>query len=424
MARKSLLYKAFILAGISLTGVVLGLILAEIGLRWLIPYQPGEPNPWEKYVGWAGHPYEIKRPNSIRVETKLINYNQNGIRDDAHTYDKPKNTYRILLIGDSYVESEQTGLAETFHKRLENLLNSGSQQDSCKYEVVAAGGWGWGTDQELLYFEHEGYKYQPDLTMLMFVYNDVCNNYVSCEARVEGQPANNVLKPYFTVEKDQLVLNHFPYENPVSSWKYGDSLGGRLYRNLRVFQFSYEGLAGMGLIGAGDTTQRLDADTEAHPATYIYADEYSEDYLQAWTLTKDLLRRFKNSVQENNSKFVLVSASTDFVTYPEAWSAYTDVYPQLKAQTWNWEKPDLILEDFAKQEAIPFVPLQPGFKALASSESERLHIPIDQHWSPKGHEVAAKLLQESLFDLGVVSDPAQGTDQNENSCLNPSFKDS
>lgn len=422
--RKSAIFHLLILTGISLLGVILGIILAEASLRQVIPYQLGEPNPWEKFVGWAGHPYEIKRPNSTRVNTKFISYNQYGLRDNAYPYDKPKNTYRILIVGDSYVESEQTILPETFHKRLEVLLNGDKQQRGCKYEVIAAGGWGWGTDQALLYFEHEGYKYQPDLTMLMFVYNDVCNNYVSCEARVQGQTAENVLKPYFTVEKNQLKLNNFPYENPVSSWKYGDSLNGKLYRNFRVFQLGYEGLVGMGVIKQLAPTQRLNTDTEAHPATYVYADQYSSEYVQAWKLTKRLILEFKNSAQKHNSEFVLVSASSDLATYPEAWSAYTDTYPQLKNQTWNWKKPDSILNAFARQKNFFFIPLQPGFSTLAPLQIETLHIPIDQHWSPKGHEVAAHLLHEALLDLEVASDTSGTSDYKPNPCPRMSFKDS
>ncbi len=44
-------------------------------------------------------------------------------------------------------------------------------------EVINAGCAGYGTDNELLFFQNEGYKYNPDITILcIFPWNDIRNN--------------------------------------------------------------------------------------------------------------------------------------------------------------------------------------------------------------------------------------------------------
>jgi hypothetical protein len=389
-------------AGLVLFGLVIGLVVTEVGLRLAFPFRPGQANPWEPYVGWAGHPHQIRRPNSKYVETRALVYNQHGLRDKDYTYEKPDNVFRILILGDSFVEGEQTSLSNTFHKRLETLLNSDLNESSYEFEVLASGAWAWGTDQETLYFEHEGYRYQPDLTLLLFVFNDVCNNYAPCEARVQGQRSGEVLKPYFELIDDDLVLRNFPYDETPGKWKYENTVTGGLYRQFRVYQAVRDALGSLGFIQHEKPQRRLDDETEAHPGVYIYAAEDSEEYRLGWELTKRIIQRLRHQTDLHGSAFAIVSASSDIATYPEAWEAYTRIYPQLSHRAWNWQKPDIMLEQFSVEQGVDFVSLQPYFTAVASSETALLHIPIDQHWTEAGHELAAQAIFNYLRNSDVV----------------------
>lgn len=50
--------------------------------------------------------------------------NSFGIRDKEYSFVKPRQTYRILVLGDSFTEGYGLNIEHTFSKRLEFLLNA------------------------------------------------------------------------------------------------------------------------------------------------------------------------------------------------------------------------------------------------------------------------------------------------------------
>lgn len=50
-------------------------------------------------------------------------FNSHGFRDYERTYEKPDGVFRILILGDSYVEALQVALADSFPVLLESYLN-------------------------------------------------------------------------------------------------------------------------------------------------------------------------------------------------------------------------------------------------------------------------------------------------------------
>src|SRR5215470_13905708 len=83
-----------------------------------------------------------------------VSINDNGQRDIDRQLAKPPGTYRILVLGDSFVEAMHVPLESTFTRQLEQQLNR--TQRSQRMEVIAAGVSGYGTASEVLYFEREG----------------------------------------------------------------------------------------------------------------------------------------------------------------------------------------------------------------------------------------------------------------------------
>ena len=120
--------------------------------------------------------------------------NPKGLRDFEYKYEKDSDRFRIMILGDSFSEAFTIPLNDTFHKRLEKKLNKSGLP---KIEVINTGVSGFGTDNELLFFIHEGYKYEPDLVLLLFnLGNDVTDNFqgLAFESR----------KPHFILEGGNL----------------------------------------------------------------------------------------------------------------------------------------------------------------------------------------------------------------------------
>jgi hypothetical protein len=92
--------------------------------------------------------------------------NSRGLREYEYSYAKPDNTYRIVILGDSFTEAFQVALDSTYHQILERSLNAKNKMK--KYEVIALGKSGMGTLEEVLWYQMEGRNFHPDLVLCAF----------------------------------------------------------------------------------------------------------------------------------------------------------------------------------------------------------------------------------------------------------------
>src|SRR5207244_4081262 len=94
---------------------------------------------------------------------------------------KPADTFRILVLGDSFTQGMSLELGDAFPERLERLL-ARQRDDDARFEVYNAGLSGWNTvgEQRVLsrqWDDHTAYPFayprvQPDLVVLGFCLND------------------------------------------------------------------------------------------------------------------------------------------------------------------------------------------------------------------------------------------------------------
>lgn len=116
-------------------------------------------------LGWRPLPNLTKLGDYWGV-TRPAKTNSHGWRDAEHTFEKPAGARRAVLLGDSFA----FGLYVDDGDRLSDLLGKGEDH----LEVVNMGVTAWGTDQELLALELEGFRYSPDLVILLvFPENDL-----------------------------------------------------------------------------------------------------------------------------------------------------------------------------------------------------------------------------------------------------------
>ncbi len=125
-------------------------------------------------VNSVAHASMYDAEGSIVYDT-IIEYNGKGYRGPEVAYEKPEDVYRILIIGDSFVEAIQVPYEQTFQAQLQARLRQYDTPER-RYEVVAMGRTGWGTMHEATYYQVEGHKYNADLVILMFYINDVADN--------------------------------------------------------------------------------------------------------------------------------------------------------------------------------------------------------------------------------------------------------
>jgi hypothetical protein len=101
-----------------------------------------------------------------------VHYNSLGLRDREFSSNKPENTFRILVLGDSQTLGHGIDrLEDTYPKKLEKKLNQKSS--NINFEVINVADSGWNTDTQLHKFLQYGINLDPDLVILAHYLNDI-----------------------------------------------------------------------------------------------------------------------------------------------------------------------------------------------------------------------------------------------------------
>ncbi|MCX5873459.1 MAG: SGNH/GDSL hydrolase family protein, partial [Deltaproteobacteria bacterium] len=116
-------------------------------------------------------------PNKRIRYLNRVRWNKTGHFDHDYRVTKPDNVFRVVLIGDSYVESVQVPLDFTFHKLTEATLNKADLVENGKrFEIIALGNSGFGQRENIDVLRTQGAKYDPDLVILTLCGNDFCDD--------------------------------------------------------------------------------------------------------------------------------------------------------------------------------------------------------------------------------------------------------
>ncbi|GAB4536202.1 MAG: hypothetical protein Kow0063_21390 [Anaerolineae bacterium] len=397
---------------LTMLGLALALLVLEASVRLTGMAPPADPLPnlWEPhpYLGWFHIPNSGGLWYSEYSEYQAeVHINARGLRDREIGYDNPSDAYRILVLGDSYAEGLHVSLEETFTSQLETRLSQGEHP----VEVINGGVSGWGTDQEAVFYAIEGFRYQPDLVLLLlFTRNDVLNNYGPLEtARMKA-----VQKPFFRLEGDKLVLPAFPFEAPpgtdtadppllaFSDWLRARSASYRLVMPyLRNIPATRRMLGPSGLLGGVGVAL---ADEPALPITFeVYQTPPSSEWAAAWALTGALIRRLNEEVQQDGGRLGVIIVNAPEQVYPERWETVSRAMSETQGQSWDPEAPNRRLAVILDEGGIPYLDLLPIFREAARyPETPPLYFRYDFHWTPAGHALAAQAVDAFLHASGLL----------------------
>jgi hypothetical protein len=183
---------------------IFGRRLEEYGERgWLISQMAQ----YEAGGGWLHHRFPLEEdpnlgwtntPGQIMDRGKPMTINAERLRATrVYGHEKPANTLRIEVFGDSFAFGMDVGDDETFAAQLERALDHA--------EVLNFGVLGYGMDQVLLRFRAEGAQFHPDIVVL---------NYVQMLAARAQEDFTTWYKPRFVLRGDQLILHGIPVPSP------------------------------------------------------------------------------------------------------------------------------------------------------------------------------------------------------------------
>jgi hypothetical protein len=378
-------------------GIAIALLLSEGIARWL-PLWPDEFFQSDECYGLAHIPdasgvwINADFPLAFRSRVTI---NSKGLHDVENSYEKDEGVYRILVLGDSIADAFEVPIKEAFPARLESLLDQG--QHETRFEVINGGHLSFGTDDELLFYRCEGYKYQPDLVLLVFtVSNDVFDNSHTLNPHVD--------RPYFTLNKGQLELHNFSVEGegPAHTVEKPrgplDSLKVFLYTHSKLYRFaghivkrnswSWSAIARLGPMGRGGPSP---ATSVASLDFSVFKTPYPPAWQDAFILTEKLIQEIKEEAEAHEAQLVVIVVPNP---YQLEWKSDLDL---------DWDAPNRRLTQILQRQGISYLDLLPLLRAYkASSPQEALYIKGDGHWSAAGHAQAARLIYEYLVENKLV----------------------
>ena len=384
-----------------LFGLIIGLFLVEIWLR-LVGYSYPE-----FYVTDVQRGYAL-RPNMegwYRKEGEAyVRINSKGLRDREHLKQKPANTFRIAVLGDSFVEALQVPFEESFCSILEKRLKACAESAGRDIEVINFGVSGYGTAQELITLRNQVWEYSPDLVLLAVT----TNNDISDNSRALKKTDQI---PYFvwragTLVEDESFLNSRSFQSRNNLLGH---LGGWLRDRLRFVQAIQQATFAIRVMRAQRAARSTPAETTpSNPGASAATDELGVDnlvyrepsdpvWVDAWRVTEQLIRTMHTEVESKGAAFMVLTLSNPPQVLPAA--AVRAAFLKKVGAT-DLFYPDNRIADFCHREGIAVATLAPPLQSYAQQNNVMLHgfgkDIGNGHWNIAGHRIAAQLAADEI----------------------------
>lgn len=297
-----------------------------------------------------------------------IEINSLGLRDDETTVEKPAGKKRILMLGDSFTFGFLVDQKKNFPYFLEKKLDQ---------EVLNFGVIGYTLDQEYLLLREKGLSFKPDVVIVnVFSGNDATEFRIHDLAYDKNGKLEKVKdRLHFITEEHELRRKRF--DNLPRSY-FITFLTGRVGILLQQLRFPVN-------------NPRL-LWSNYLPKDHPWGDPKIDEYFE---LVKKFLREIKKLNDANGIKTLITIIPSDF----EVADHYQSKYPSFlfSEGKLDLDHPREEILDLAAE--MPIYDLIEDFKKYDSEKNPLYFKEKDSHFTPRGHEVMAELLQKYLTKM-------------------------
>jgi len=346
-------------------------------------------------LGWRKRPGARATYDRREYRVEVV-VNSRGLRDRERDAKPAPGVFRVLALGDSFVEGYSVEEEHTVSRVLERQLTS----PGCPAEVINGGSAAYSTDQELLFYGSEGTRYQPKAVVLFFYFNDVLFN---ARASYFGTP-----KPLLVERDGRLVLAHSPVPAPPSprapaapaAEGSGEDEGGSALAEWVAGRLQkgqprlYESLARRGLwpkIATTTPPRHLE----------VFRRHSAPDIKSAWSATGRILAELNREVRGNRAALLIAYVPSRMEVSDRDWDL-TKIRYGMNERKWDRSRVAKRLEDTARSLEIPFLDLTPALRAAEHGILGGPYYEFDGHWNDAGHAVAAREVEAALRQRGLV----------------------
>ena len=405
--------------GISIIALIVSLVLIEFALRRFYPGPPRVDSIFsyripDPSLGWRLAPNTHILTRNWEFSAEIVISSQ-GWRDIERSHSNPNDNYRILVLGDSFIEAYSVDQQAMFTQQLERMLNESGGVGGRSVEVLNMGVGGYGTLQEYLALIEHGLRYDPDLVLLGFyTANDVSNNDLELETARYDESASKVVNRPFLLPgaPDDWEILSPEYEMAVAVYKsrlaeiqaegpwwsqvkgdvwwqhtaiytlYSNASLGLAQRNLEI-----TGIGNANVTGSGSPISQ---------SILVHSCQPLSEYDQGWELTERILTRLDNDLAEAGVQFFVFTVpayyEVDLKRVAEELRVVENPQDLCLFEGTGHERLIAILDD----QQIPYINLLPAFQDATNHEGIPLFRLTDRHWNEAGNQLAAREVLEGL----------------------------
>jgi hypothetical protein len=324
--------------------------------------------------------------------TVKIITNADGFLGKDVSLEKPTNTLRIALLGDSFVEAIQVEPEEKFAHLLEKKLSASIEKN---IEVMNFSIGGQGTVEELIRYEHHIKKYNPDIVMLFFFPNDFENNeyYKQYSHLLESDDDT-----FFSVPQAQGNLNA-----GRTDIKY------RLLKNYRTLQFIDTSFRNnktlfniFTKIGVYSKPALSESTDNIRPLFFVYQKPLQKTYTNAYIFTEKLIAKLSKKVHDDGSELWMVYLPHVLEVNDDLWN---HIYDNGDYDKYEWDRttPLQFFEKLANKQERVFLNFSKYIRKYYTNGLQEGELFIkrgdfyDGHLSPIGHQFVSDILVEKII---------------------------
>ncbi|MBI5675295.1 MAG: SGNH/GDSL hydrolase family protein [Nitrospirae bacterium] len=330
-------------------------------------------DPLFAWVNTPGATYWQLKENDHPITGKINKY---GFRDNEWSLAKPPGTYRIAVLGDSYVEALQVESENSFLSLTAQVLNNNRK---IKVELMNFGQSGFTQTDELITLKNKVIQFSPDMVILLFVPgNDIDD--------ISKETASSSFRSFYNFDSNgQLILD--TSFNKTRSYKIRSLLSPLKQHSALVSLILERYNAYVSSRAQKVTAPQNSIDGYLSLATKSPAPAF----LRSYNLCKLLIKTMADICLEKKIKFMLVTIDNGSTYLP-------NVEGQYKAMdaTFNVNFFEDDLSEYAKSLDIEYIGLQRVFRESYQNNSVLLHW---GHWNYEGHKLVAEALSDKLNNI-------------------------
>lgn len=372
---------------------------------------------YNSYIFFSGLPNHTFRHVTFEFDA-TYHQNEFGFRSPNHAIPKPRDVFRIVVLGDSYTYGIGVDDDQVYSRILEKHLSEGPIPEPWRrVEVINLGIPNRAVGDYLLYFEHLGLLYEPDLTIVaVFSGNDVTDYLAASIPMADTMTSKDGL--YFGARNVLRILTPRTFKllrSAKKQWKYRNLVKLRpdvpwdrqdLDRFLRA--------GGMDSVAVHHALQQAptqmiddvlnnrifrptfarwlsgDSASPLDPRTFDAQKETTQRYLE----------RIFRLARQNHSEILVCNVPSPFLVTDLShtmWKAIPTSSTVLSQAT-------EFIHDVSLANRVSYLDLSDSLHHR-SREGTTVYYPYDLHWTEAGHAIAARTILAKIVEGKLLRHP-------------------